>query len=770
MGCCSQLRELYLNANQIEQIPLSISRLSVLNRLEIESNKLETLPCHAIAKMNCLTDIKVDGNPFTQLPFKLKPKTALKQIMSYARETPEPEEVEEDCKVIPPPPPVSEGPTRPAFPVFGVPLQTLMENEYKIFPDIPSPRIVRYAIQFIILHALSIEGIFRLAGENARCVQLREEINNRTDINFRNSENPHNVSSILKQWLRDLPEPVLLYKNYDVVLALNELPEEEQITKLKELLESLPKENYTVARELFRLMYLVSLSAEVNRMDASNIAKVIGPNLLFVPKGQAVDPYSEITKTGQINDVLTLGCQYYPRIFEHNITDIFDHDFLQKEENPGRMFSVMQCKVYAHTKSIISLTLSSDHSLIWSADSKGLFKIWRCKDMSTICKCDTRKKRTNYLARCENKMWLGFDDCIQVRNEETGDLIEEIPENPAYCMSVSDKGKVWIVSVHSLLVIDNQTLEITKVQVEGFPVIVAVVKDKVWVVCSDKTIRIIDQETFEVNGTIDISQCGRLNSLHIIDGLVWAGSDLSSILIWNPETFELKHALEGDHNGKVFGAFPVGDMVWTYAWDARICVYNRATFEFMGALPEYHTDAIAALQCAYDDNLGCWRAITASWDQSLAVWLTPGEKPASTTEDSPKIAPPVNEPVVTELETTSAEEEELPPSDCKDEIPSATDEGTEDAVPSDSTLEATLEENQPLEEENKPLEEKKPNELSEEERLKEERRKKLTQPAQLQDLAGKLPKLVRSGGGCPPPAPRPTPAPRPPPPAVVGPP
>jgi hypothetical protein len=122
---------------------------------------------------------------------------------------------------IPDAPPlmISETP-RQAFPLFGVSLPTLMEKEYTVEPHNPVPRIVRYATQFIYRQALSQEGIFRLAGESVRCVTLKDELNQKADTDFLDSENPHNVSSILKMWLRELPEPVMLFKNYEPVLNL----------------------------------------------------------------------------------------------------------------------------------------------------------------------------------------------------------------------------------------------------------------------------------------------------------------------------------------------------------------------------------------------------------------------------------------------------------------------------------------------------------------------------------------------------------------------
>ena len=273
--------------------------------------------------MEALQEIKVGGNPLTELPFKLKAKAPVKkQILTFISESPD---IIGSTDIPIAPPIMIKEVIREPFIIFGVSLAELMKQEYKLFPDIPVPRILRYATDFIYLHAISNEGIFRLAGENVRCQELREEIDHKTDIDFLDSENPHNVSSILKTWIRELPEPMLLFKNFEKLLELVDQEDEEIISKLKEIIEDLPKENYYCAKELFRLMYLVSLSKEVNLMGASNITKVIGPNMLFAPPAIASDPFSILTKTNQINDILTYGVTNYDKIFEtkENIFDVY---------------------------------------------------------------------------------------------------------------------------------------------------------------------------------------------------------------------------------------------------------------------------------------------------------------------------------------------------------------------------------------------------------------------------------------------------------------
>ena len=88
------------------------------------------------------------------------------------------------------------------------------------------------------------------------------------------------------------------------------------------------------------------------------------------------------------------------------------------------------------------------------------------------------------------------------------------------------------------------------------PSYLAILGDTVWIVCSDRNIYLIDEETRVQKTKIDVSSYGRITSLTLIDGRVWCCTD-SGVIVWNYETHEIIKKIEGDHSGKVFGACKV---------------------------------------------------------------------------------------------------------------------------------------------------------------------------------------------------------------------
>ena len=283
--------------------------------------------------MRNLQELKTSGNPLTLCPGGVfKGKIArLELIQNFEGEiTNLPRRG--SAGII-----VSEKDREP-FKVFGVELQDLMSNEYDIFENIPIPRFVRYSMNFILARGIYLEGIFRVAGQTTQCNELMNTIDAALDFNFSKDENPHNVTSLLKQWLRDLPEPVLLFDNFIDIMKLGDLPAEGQIAGFVEIMKRLPMENYHLLRQMFRLMYITGVNCETNRMDYGNVAKVVAPNLAFSRTRDTENPMETISRVNFINDLFTLVAESYPSIFEHG-EDLFKIDYLQ--DRPVCIFKIV---------------------------------------------------------------------------------------------------------------------------------------------------------------------------------------------------------------------------------------------------------------------------------------------------------------------------------------------------------------------------------------------------------------------------------------------
>ena len=82
--------------------------------------------------------------------------------------------------------------------------------------------------------------------------------------------------------------------------------------KLKEIIQSLPIENFHLLRTIFHLMHLVALHSEVNLMTNSNLCKMLAPNILRQPPSNAID----ISLISCSNTVIETIADNYIEIFE----------------------------------------------------------------------------------------------------------------------------------------------------------------------------------------------------------------------------------------------------------------------------------------------------------------------------------------------------------------------------------------------------------------------------------------------------------------------
>ncbi|XP_054050898.1 T-cell activation Rho GTPase-activating protein-like [Rissa tridactyla] len=100
--------------------------------------------------------------------------------------------------------------------------------------------------------------------------------------------------------------------------ALEKPSKQEKIEELKEVADKLPRPNLVLLKHLLSLLHHISQNAETNRMDSSNLAICVGPNMLS-PETDNTLPL-EVQK--EMNDKVTVLVEF----LINNCSEIFGED------------------------------------------------------------------------------------------------------------------------------------------------------------------------------------------------------------------------------------------------------------------------------------------------------------------------------------------------------------------------------------------------------------------------------------------------------------
>lgn len=126
------------------------------------------------------------------------------------------------------------------------------------------------------------EGVYRKAGSNSNIQKLITSLRKDAfSVQITRAEyNEHDVSSALKRFFRELPEP-LMGKQAVSFLSVSEMKSDiEKVSAYRELLERLPIVEYQTLKKLLGHLHFIQAQREVNKMKAENLAMVFGPTLM----------------------------------------------------------------------------------------------------------------------------------------------------------------------------------------------------------------------------------------------------------------------------------------------------------------------------------------------------------------------------------------------------------------------------------------------------------------------------------------------------------
>ncbi|XP_014063774.1 SH3 domain-binding protein 1 isoform X1 [Salmo salar] len=160
--------------------------------------------------------------------------------------------------------------------VYGEPLLTHLYDSGR---EIAVP--IQECVHMLLHTGMREEGLFRLAAAASVVKRLKSSLDGGV-MNHSEFTDPHAVAGALKSYLRELPEPLMTFELYnDWFQAAGEKELTDKLEQFKIVLKKLPSENYNNLRYLVQFLSCLSEQQAVNRMSPSNIAIVLGPNLLW---------------------------------------------------------------------------------------------------------------------------------------------------------------------------------------------------------------------------------------------------------------------------------------------------------------------------------------------------------------------------------------------------------------------------------------------------------------------------------------------------------
>ncbi|XP_005050442.1 PREDICTED: rho GTPase-activating protein 29 isoform X6 [Ficedula albicollis] len=231
--------------------------------------------------------------------------------------------------------------------LFGVEFAQAAKN----VPD-GIPFIIKKCTSEIESRALNVKGIYRVNGAKSRVEKLCQAFENGKDLVELSELYAHDISNVLKLYLRQLPEPLILFRLYNEFIGLakesqnaNEELDAKQaspkaktrqslcielnriIIKIKDLLKQLPGPNYNTLQYLIGHLHRVTEQCDENKMSASNLGIIFGPTLIRPRQTDATVSLSSLVDYPYQARVVELLITYYEKIFDVSLKPLLSASY-----------------------------------------------------------------------------------------------------------------------------------------------------------------------------------------------------------------------------------------------------------------------------------------------------------------------------------------------------------------------------------------------------------------------------------------------------------
>ncbi|XP_040198980.1 unconventional myosin-IXa isoform X2 [Rana temporaria] len=284
---------------------------------------------------------------------------------------------------------------------FGIELSRLT-NEDRLVPV-----LLEKLINYIEMHGLYTEGIYRKPGSTNKIRELRQNLD--TDIDSVNLDeyNIHVIASAFKQWLRELPNPLMTFELYEEFLRSMGLRErKETVRGVYSVIDQLSRTHLSTLERLIFHLVRIAQQEETNRMSANALAIVFAPCILRCP--DTTDPLQSVQDIGKTTACVELIVMEQMNKYKARLKDINSLEFAENKAK-SRLSLIRRSMGKGRLRSTLSPVITGRSSIPDAAGDHGL---------STIASEDETTEQKEAAMQQEERVLAHQIETLQKEKEE----------------------------------------------------------------------------------------------------------------------------------------------------------------------------------------------------------------------------------------------------------------------------------------------------------------------------------------------------------------
>ncbi|XP_075713831.1 unconventional myosin-IXa isoform X2 [Rhinoderma darwinii] len=250
---------------------------------------------------------------------------------------------------------------------FGVELSRLTNEDRTV------PVLLEKLISYIEMHGLYTEGIYRKPGSTNKIRELRQNLDTDIDIVNLDDYNIHVIASVFKQWLRELPNPLMTFELYEEFLRSMGLGErKETVRGVYSVIDQLSRTHLSTLERLIFHLVRIAQQEETNRMSANALAIVFAPCILRCP--DTTDPLQSVQDIGKTTACVELIVVEQMNKYKARLKDINSLEFAENKAK-SRLSLIRRSMGKGRLRSNLSPVISGRSPVPDAAGDHGLSTI-----------------------------------------------------------------------------------------------------------------------------------------------------------------------------------------------------------------------------------------------------------------------------------------------------------------------------------------------------------------------------------------------------------